>query len=41
MDVGAMTTLVSFDPPDQKSRMMVINLDKLAPNEGTAQDEQP
>jgi hypothetical protein len=39
-DVGALATLGSFVPTDWKSIMMVINLDWLAPYEGTAQDKQ-
>jgi hypothetical protein len=30
-DVGTVATLGSFAATDQKSRMMVINLDQLAP----------
>jgi hypothetical protein len=40
-DVGALATLGSFDPTDRKSRMLVINLNRLTPYEETAQGEQP
>jgi hypothetical protein len=39
--VEALTTLRTFATTDQKSRMMVINLDQLAPYQEAAQDEQP
>ncbi|PNF22843.1 hypothetical protein B7P43_G01395 [Cryptotermes secundus] len=39
--LGALTILGTFAPTDQKIRMMVIHLDPLAPNEGTAWDEWP
>jgi hypothetical protein len=38
-NVGALTTPGSFACTKQKSRMMVIHLDRLAPSEGTARDE--
>jgi hypothetical protein len=37
-DVGALTTLRTFARTDRK-KMMVINLDRLAPYVGTARDE--
>jgi hypothetical protein len=37
-DVGALTALETFASTDQR-KMMVINLDQLAPYEGTAWDE--
>jgi nitroreductase len=40
IDIGALATLGNFAPIDGKSIMMVINLDLLAPYEGTAQDKQ-
>jgi hypothetical protein len=40
-DVGALTILGSFVSTKRKRRMMVINLDRLAPCVGTARDEQP
>jgi hypothetical protein len=39
--LGALTILGTFAPTDQKIRMMVIHLDRLAPYEGTAWDELP
>jgi hypothetical protein len=41
INVGALTSLGTFAPTDRKSRMMVINLHRLAPYEGTARDERP
>jgi hypothetical protein len=41
MDVGALTIIGTSAPTNQKSRMMVIHLDRHAPYEGTAQDERP
>jgi hypothetical protein len=41
MDVGALTTLRTFAPTNQKSRMMVTNLDWLTPYQGAARDERP
>jgi hypothetical protein len=38
MDVGALTILGTIPRTDQKSKMMVINLDQLAPYDGTTQD---
>jgi hypothetical protein len=40
INVGALTTLRTFAPTDWKSRMMVINLDWLAPYQGAYWDEQ-
>jgi hypothetical protein len=40
-DVSAPATLGSFVPTDRKSRMMVINLDQMAPSVGTAWDKRP
>jgi hypothetical protein len=40
MDVGALMTVRTFACTDQK-KLMVINLDRLAPYEGTARDERP
>jgi hypothetical protein len=40
-NVGALTTLRTFACIYWNSRMMVINLDQLAPYEGTTQDERP
>jgi hypothetical protein len=39
--VGALTILGTFAPSDQKSRMMVINMDQLAPYQRAARDEWP
>jgi hypothetical protein len=41
MNVGALTTLGTFAPTDQKSRMMVIKLDWLAPYQGADWNERP
>jgi hypothetical protein len=38
LDVGEVAILGTFYPADRKSRMMVINLDRLVHHEGTAQD---
>jgi hypothetical protein len=35
MDVGPLIILGTFAPTDRKSRIMVINLDRMAPYEGT------
>jgi hypothetical protein len=40
MDVLALPTVGIFACTDQKN-LMVINLDRLAPYEGTARDERP
>jgi hypothetical protein len=39
MDVGALTTLGTFACTDWR-KMMMVNLDRLAPYEGTTWDEQ-
>jgi hypothetical protein len=40
-DVGALTTLGSFVCTKWKRRMMVINLDRMAPCVGTARYQRP
>jgi hypothetical protein len=35
-NVGALTTIVTFAPTDRESKMMVLNLYRLAHYEGTA-----
>jgi hypothetical protein len=40
INVGALTTLETFGRTNQR-KMMVINLDQLAPYQGAAWDEQP
>jgi hypothetical protein len=40
MDVGALTTLGTSGLTDYR-KMMVINLDQLAPYEGAVRDQQP
>jgi hypothetical protein len=39
--VGALTILETFASTDQKSRMMVIHLDWLAPYQAAPRDERP
>jgi hypothetical protein len=41
MDVEALTVLGIFALTDRKDRMMMTNLDQLAPCEGIAQNERP
>jgi hypothetical protein len=41
VDVGTLNTLWSFACTDCKQRMMVIQLNRLVPNEGAIQDKQP
>jgi hypothetical protein len=41
IDVRVLIILGSFSPINRESRMMVINLDRLAPYEGTGQEKQP
>jgi hypothetical protein len=40
-DVGAPATLSSFSSTNWKNRMMMINLDQLAPYQGATWDEWP
>jgi hypothetical protein len=40
MDIGALTSLRTFARIDTRKKM-VINVDRLAPYEGTARDERP
>jgi hypothetical protein len=40
INVGALTSLGTFGR-NKRRKMMAINLDRLAPYEGTARDERP
>jgi hypothetical protein len=39
--VGALTTIVTFAPTDRESRMMGMNVYRLAPYQGAARYERP
>jgi hypothetical protein len=40
-DTGVLSTLGTLVSTDRKSRMMMINLNRLAPYQGAARDEYP